>query len=574
MACPVHENPKIMVCIPCKSAVCDVCIEADHIGHQFQTLKSAAENVIGDLKKSVEIQDYMKIEKEFEHLSAKCQTEKEHAVRTKQELLDRRDQIKQVLDHVTEKAVIKLEQHNNFLFEELDKVKNNAEEKCKAIRDFKDDVQRLTTSHMYLDVLEKGWKMNPPVIIPLEYPNVSTLIFTPGTPVDETNIDMLFGQLEHQDLDSTFHNEGKTSSPEIGQVDTNMFSTPSICSADLFGEGPEGDPPHLFRESDESTQLKSHSNIQRLKCDVTLDYQHSFEHDSTVRVMKPTTGGKCWISHYGGKPINLVDKNGDIIEVIPDEIDDVRDVFCSPVKNRILMAHCKKKCIKRVTIKENKNKGKTSFATSPWARTEPLRPYSLCMAPNGDIIVGLTDKKSWSKEPDSTSVLVRYNRNGKELARVEKDGHGQDLFVCPFKISTNTTGSVAVVNFTKERLGASHLVLLDNNLNLTHRYIAHGVTLPAEDPLPELTGKLAITDVLFNHQNLILVSEGQSRTVQLLDPMCNLLKVLVTDLQTSPISLALHGNGDLWVGLRGGELQVFQHTIDFVPEGNKHLNTN
>ncbi|XP_033761335.1 uncharacterized protein LOC117343127 [Pecten maximus] len=558
MACPVHKNPKIMACIPCKTAVCDVCIEADHNGHQFQTLKRAAENVIGDLKKSVEIQDYIKIEKEFEHVSAKCQTEKEHAVRTKQELLDRRDHIKQVLDHVTEKAVNKLEQHNNILFEELEKVKNNAEENCKAIRDFKDDVQRLTTSHMNLDVLEKGWKMNPPKISPLEYPNVSTIIFTPGIPVDEANIEMLFGQIDPHDLDSTFYNEGTTSSLEIGHFDTNMFSTSSICSADLFGEGPERDPPHLFRESDESTQLKSPTNIQRLKFDVTLAYQRSFKHDSTARLMKPTTGGKCWISHYGGKSINLVDKNGDVIEVIPDATEEVSDVSFSPVKNLILMAYCKQKCIKRVTIKEKKNKGKTSFATSPWARTDPLKPYTLCMAPNGDIIVALTDKKSWSKEPDSTSVLVRYNRNGKELARVEKDGHGQDLFVCPFKISTNTTGSVAVVNAIKERLGASHLVLLDNNLNLTHRYISHGVTLPAEDPLPELTGKFAITDVLFNHQNLILISEGHSRTVQLLDPMCNLLKVLVTDLQTSPFSLALHFNGDLWVGLSGGELQVFQ----------------
>ncbi|XP_033728215.1 uncharacterized protein LOC117317509 [Pecten maximus] len=566
MACPMHENPKIMVCKPCKTAVCDVCIETDHNGHQLQTLKRAAENVIGDLKKSVEIQDYIKIEKEFEHISAKCQTEKEHVVRTKQELLDRRDQIKQVLDHVTEKAVNKLEQRNNFLFEELEKVKNNAEENCKAIRDFKDDVQRLTTSHMYLDVLEKGWKMNPPEISPLKYPNVSSLIFTPGIPVEETNIEMLFGQIDHQDLDSTFHNEGTTSSSEIGHFDSNMFSTSDICSADLFGEGPEGDSPHLFRESDESTQLKSHTNIQRLKCDVTLAYQRSFEHDSTVRVMKPTTGGKCWISHYGGKSIDLIDRNGDVIEVIPDETEDVSDVFCSPVKNLILMAHCKQKCIKRVTIKENKNKGKTSFATSPWARTKPLRPYCLCMAPNGDIIVALTDKKSWSKEPDSTSVLVRYNRNGKELARVEKDGHDQDLFVCPFKISTNTTGSVAVVNFTKERLGASHLVLLDNNLNLTHRYIAHGVTLPAEDPLPELTGKLAITDVLFNHQNLILISEGYSRTVQLLDPMCNLLKVLLTDLQYRPSSLALHPEGDLWIWLHGGKVQVYKHTIDFLAE--------
>ncbi|XP_033728214.1 uncharacterized protein LOC117317508 [Pecten maximus] len=564
MTCPVHENPKIMVCIPCKTAVCDVCIETDHNGHQFQTLRRAAENVIGDLKKSVEIQDNIKIEKEFEHLSAKCQTEKEHAVRTKQELLDRRDQIKQVLDHVTEKAVIKLEQHNNFLFEELDKVKNNAEEKCKAIRDFKDDVQRLTTSHMYLDVLGKGWKMNPPEISPLEYPNVSSLIFTPGMPVDETNIEMLFGQLDHQDLDSTFHNEGTTSSPELEQCDTNMFSILSISSTDLFGEGPEGDPPAC--QTDEPIHFKSSNNSKRLKCDVKLTYRHSFKRDSAALVMKPTTEGKCWVKSINEKPIYLVDITGDVIGVIPADTAEEFDVLCFHVENEILRTCPSRKCIKRVRLKENKNKGKTSFVTAIWIRTDPLMPYYLCGAPNGDIIVTLTDKMSWSIEPASTTVLVRYNRNGKELARVEKDGHGQDLFVIPFKISTNTTGSVAVVTYTK--LGASHLVLLDNNLNLTHRYIANGVTLPAEDPLPELTENFAITDVLFNHQNLILISEGYSRTVQLLDPMCNLLKVLVTDLQTSPFSLALHVNGDLWVGLSGGEIQVFKHTIDFLPEEN------
>ncbi|OWF43583.1 hypothetical protein KP79_PYT11227 [Mizuhopecten yessoensis] len=263
--------------------------------------------------------------------------------------------------------------------------------------------------------------------------------------------------------------------------------------------------------------------------------------------MQPTADGNCWIRCIkGDHTITLVSTTGDVITIVTCTTE-VFDILSLP--NQLLVT-CTDKCIRQMVM----NKGKYTLSKSKWIDTDPLNPICVCVTSNGDILVTLTDKTSSSIEPNSTSVLVRYSSKGKKLARAHKDGHGQDLFFIPGNISTSNTGTVAVVNGTSIAPHAGNLVVLDNSLNLTHRYIWHGLAVPAEDQLPNITEDFKVTAVLFNHLGLLIISELYSRTVQLLDPKCNLLKVLVTDLQDYPRSLALHADGDLWVGLRMEQL--------------------
>ncbi|XP_069107874.1 uncharacterized protein [Argopecten irradians] len=561
MACRDHNKQLIMACGQCKTAVCDECIELHHNGHQpFLTLKSAAKTVIENLQKATDNPDYTKIEKDFEEFSKKCQGEKMHADRTKQELLNRRDNLKAVLDQVTEAAVNKLERHKESVLEELDRVKTDKEQKCKTIDDFKGTVQRLSTSQDYLEVVVQGWNLKPPETSTVDFPNISELKFSAGTRRDETNrVEMLFGELKLQD--TTSHHDGTISS-DLGHSKIDMFSTLSICSDELFGDGPGENP--ISAQSDDSTKIKLSHSCESLRCDVKLIYQRSLKLGSSPQTMVPTTEGKCWILASPWQTLHLVDTKGEVINILQAEIAFPDDVSSASQDNSTFLAYFTKKCVKRGTLMINKNEGKHSFEMSTFIRTDPMFLRCVCLIPNGDIFVGLTNKPHLPSGPDHTSVLVRYNQKGKEIRRVQKDGHGQDMFYIPVRIKKSNTGSVAVVNFTES--GTAHLVLLDNDLNLTHRYIDHGVALHADEPLPGPAQKFMITDALFNHQDLLLISEYYSRTVQLLDPSCNLLKVLVTDLQNPVWSLAQHAGGDLWVGVEGGEIKVYTHTIDYSLE--------
>ncbi|XP_021367560.1 uncharacterized protein LOC110459556 isoform X1 [Mizuhopecten yessoensis] len=565
MACQYHEGKqKIMVCVPCNITVCEICIDTGHYGHPLHSFKTAANTVVSDLIKLTEKPCFTTLEKDLGDLSTLQRRESEQAVKTKQELLDRRDELKQVLDEVTETAVTKLDQHNENLFKELDEANDKAMEQSQKVSDFKGEVKRLQSSQNYLEVVEEGMKIKPPEISPLVFPRVSRLIFQSDMLGDASNTEMLFGELIQQDVYAltTFHPDGTFSTPVLGHYNPNPSPASSICSVDLFGEGPDGAISTQTQQTDSTelpTQLKLTQNAQSFKCNVILTHKCSFKLHSCPKVMKQTAEGYCWIRHIEGvNTITLVSTTGDVIKSVTCTTK-VYDILSLP--NQLLFTP-NKKCIRQMAME----KGKYTLSNSKWIDTDPLTPHIMCVASNGDILVTLTDKTSSSIEPNSTSVLVRYSSKGKKLARAHKDGHGQDLFFVPTNISTSNTGTVAAVNITGIVPQASHLMVLNNSLNLTHIYIWHGLTVLAEEQLPELTEKFRITHVLFNHLGLLIISELYSRTVQLLDPKCNLLKVLVTDLHDSPCSLALHADGDMWVGLQDGTVNVYKHTCDFTSE--------
>ncbi|XP_021367562.1 uncharacterized protein LOC110459556 isoform X3 [Mizuhopecten yessoensis] len=243
MACQYHEGKqKIMVCVPCNITVCEICIDTGHYGHPLHSFKTAANTVVSDLIKLTEKPCFTTLEKDLGDLSTLQRRESEQAVKTKQELLDRRDELKQVLDEVTETAVTKLDQHNENLFKELDEANDKAMEQSQKVSDFKGEVKRLQSSQNYLEVVEEGMKIKPPEISPLVFPRVSRLIFQSDMSGYVTNIEILFGELVQQDVYAltTFHPDGTFSKPVLGHYNPNPSPASSVCTVDLFWEGPDG----------------------------------------------------------------------------------------------------------------------------------------------------------------------------------------------------------------------------------------------------------------------------------------------------------------------------------------------
>lgn len=552
MTCPYHEGePKIMVCIECKQGVCVLCIENDHGKHQLWSIKTAAKMVIQKLEESVHNLCLSDLEKHVKDLSEIRQSEQESAKSTRQVLLDKQSKIQQLLKD-TESMATTHDQHAEQLLNALQVMEQSAADNLEEVTRFLDEITRIKVLENPLETIEHGWQLKVPEMVKLDIPKLYRLTYLQG---NRNKVEQLAGELISVNVGPPANNTSQVLGPDLSPDS-------SICTLDLFWDGPEGD---IATESRPDRPAKLATILQpppsSIKYDVSLTLKHSFNFKSGVRVIKPTREGRCWIRCYNDNhEFNLVDTNGASVQVIHFD-KDVLDISMLPVTAEVLVSDYTDKCI---SVLVQGDSGHSCIA--PTIHTDPLRPRYMCLTPNGDVIVTQTDKTTMSPEPHSTSVLVKYNTKGLEMARAHKDRHGNDLFYVPNKVCLSNTDTVVCINFTSS--STSHLVLLDNNLELTRRYIDHGVTVPADQHFPEGSPKFCVTDAVFNHSNLLLISEYFSKTVQLLDRKCNCLKTLVTDEQSGPFSLSFQTNGDLWVGLYDGKVNVYQVQSEFTSEEN------
>ncbi|OWF52333.1 hypothetical protein KP79_PYT20200 [Mizuhopecten yessoensis] len=153
-------------------------------------------------------------------------------------------------------------------------------------------------------------------------------------------------------------------------------------------------------------------------------------------------------------------------------------------------------------------------------------------------------------ESHSQRVVIRYDLNGNELNRAQITAKGHTIFVVPRRLCTNKSGSkVAVTNKTADI--STHLVLLNEQLELTLRYTGHGKVLYGDVAFSKADEQFCVNDVKFTSTGDILIAEEWSKTVQLLSPFCLPLWVLLHG-NVSPTSVSIQNNGHIWVGNNDG----------------------
>ncbi|OWF34900.1 uncharacterized protein LOC110443595 [Mizuhopecten yessoensis] len=561
MACQDHGKDKYMVCISCNACICSTCIDEQcHDGHIFRSFETVAKIVVKNLEKISDNVPFAELESDLKVTSTRFIQEDNVFVNSKREVLKRREQLGQLLDVVTENTITQLEKQREITSKDLDEFKLQTTEKLQKIREFQDGIERLKANDNLLEVIEQGWKIKAPEVVQLEFPKVNRLEFIPDITDKTDNIETLFGELVQQEgyAQDTIYPYGNSA---VSRCNIPS-SASSVCTLDLYGDGPEKHTsPKIYQDgpTDISTELKAASTSRSIKCDFNLTPIRKFDVSSAAFAMRPGVDGNVWLKCYRDDNIKLVGRDGILKYCVPCNTT-VSDILVSPVTNQVMVSCPSKKCIKEVVTKQDKH----FLATSTVIRTEPLAPNNICATSNGDILVTLTNKTTLSKQPNTTSVLVKYNSKGKELARVQKDVNGEDIFHIPCNICISNTGNVAIINGTTKFKG--HLVVFDRELKLECRCIGLGVTVSAEEQMPDLPEKFCVNDVMFNHNNLILITEHHSRTVQLLDPLCRPLKVLISDCQAAPRSLALNTDGSVWVGFDDGDVKVYKYTCEFTSE--------
>ncbi|XP_065938560.1 tripartite motif-containing protein 3 [Magallana gigas] len=157
--------------------------------------------------------------------------------------------------------------------------------------------------------------------------------------------------------------------------------------------------------------------------------------------------------------------------------------------------------------------------TGDW---EPLSIHSSHI--NGDILVGMMKDGEPSK-------VTRYNKTGTEIQNIQRDNGGQGLYSYPHHITENINGDVCV---SDHYIG---VVVVDKSGRHRFSYTGQGSGL---DPHG------ICTDVLGH----ILVCNGISATVHLLDQDGHFLSILLTEQQgvKCPYSVCVDDENNLWVG--------------------------
>ncbi|XP_060081884.1 uncharacterized protein LOC132561171 [Ylistrum balloti] len=558
MACSHHGKDRNLACLSCKTIVCSTCIDEQyHDGHIFRSLENVAETVINNLTKSFDSSLNNKLETDLNEVCVRLQEEETGFDKTKQDLLRRRDQLGQLLDAVTKNFTKQLEKQRELTLAELSKFKRQTEENLLKVKDFTDRITRLRLCDNLSEVIVQGWTITVPEIVQLDFPKTNKLEFITDTSGNTDNIETFFGEVVQRDVhgQDTFYPNGGSPRPY------SPSDAISVCTLDLYGDGPERDMSLATlpeAPTDISTELKYTHSSKSIKCDINLTPTCSFNVSSAAFAMRPAADGNVWLKCYKKDNIKLVGRNGVLKHCVPCNTT-VSDILVSPITNQVLISCPSKKCIKRVELKQDKQ----FHATTTVIRTDPLAPNNMCSTMNGDILVTMTNKTSLADQPNTTSVLVKYSSKGKELTRVHKDINGRDIFHIPCNIGISNSGKVAIINGTAKFKG--HLVLLDSELKLERRCIGFGVIISAEEEMPELPDRFCVNDVLFNDSNLILIAEYHSKTVQLLDPGCVPLKVLMTGCQPAPRSMAVDNDGNVWMGFNDGTISVYKYTCEFTP---------
>lgn len=149
--------------------------------------------------------------------------------------------------------------------------------------------------------------------------------------------------------------------------------------------------------------------------------------------------------------------------------------------------------------------------------------------------------------------IIKCSLRGKVEETIDKDEFGRQLFQKPVCIRVNhNTGDMIILEANTPR----HLIILRSDLKVLGRY--YGNQNPDDDTLDDES--FQPWDVCFDSRGNILVADGKSKSVLLLDKDGKEIRTLLED-EVGPTCLGVGKNGDIWVGFDYGSVKIIKFSI-------------
>ncbi|XP_021340215.1 uncharacterized protein LOC110441417 isoform X2 [Mizuhopecten yessoensis] len=505
MECVYHKDETvIMVCTHCDKYpfVCAICVEEDHAEHRLASLRSAAQSIRQELEQaqSNNLHVFEEIKSDLDNLAKIRENLQQGAHLVENQMVKRQNIMKSEVDTVKNEVHYKHQMELGKNMEAIDKTEQALKQQFSQIATFQRKVVQLKNMNDYVDMIVTGRNVEVPQSsrrIPRL--DIHALVFLPGA-VRDGELERMFGSIKGAS-DHANNNENKRDK-----------------SSDFFGLIERKSKIKVTPVT--SFKLSKHVGVDNMFCP-----------KSKV----------CWLKCQDKNSVKLSNRSGEIKQAI--NLGTRSDGFTVSADNKLLFCCTLQKCIKEIALPNGEITEKLS--------TCPLTPNRICTDPSGDIYVTLCDEDDYEVTDDSTRVLVRYDRWGEEAARCQADGYGGSLFVVPEDVCVNNTGTrVAVINRVSDR--RRELVVLDEDLSPVLIY-----TGPRVLTGDSLAG-YSLYGVVFDTRDNILVAECYSKTVQLLSPSCEPLKVLLT-MNTTPWAMTIQGN-EVWIGDEKGKVQIFRYS--------------
>ncbi|XP_033754714.1 uncharacterized protein LOC117337726 [Pecten maximus] len=539
MECQKHRDSQVvMICTTCNNVfVCLECATNEHKGHTFGKFDEVGKdirkkcsnlsNVMRDLRSDLQTIIYAKKDQ------IRCTKTASMKIKQQRDVMHKAlDDISDYLISICEKQKLRnlalLNEHESALSEQIGQVETE-DEKLKRVLTSKNDLDVIRGSQNLKSSFTRRKSRHIPK--PLE--------FHTGT-MDASVLQQMLGSLISDPVDTLI--------VPWHDIPASLRTHENDDMSTVHSKFPPIEHNGVHRESDKTPSSPiSTISTNKKKAIATIS---TFKHSASMGISSVFTAnpGHAWVKCAGQNEIRLADKSGYIKRILRFGTL-IRGLAVTP-DMRLLVCCFDARCIKRLSPPNYK--ASTSFSTGN------LKPNYVCSTPKGDFLATLVDRMYHDVSHESQRLLARYTESGKEVARAQFDKFGVNLFVLPGQVRLTTNGNVvAVVNETSEE--SAHLVLLDGSFKLKLRFFGDGRAIPGEKKhsFPRRQKKFYINDVDFDSFDNIVFAESHTRTVQILDPSCQLLQVILQEIHI-PWSVAVSEFGDIWVGLDDGRVKVLK----------------
>ncbi|XP_033746767.1 uncharacterized protein LOC117331903 [Pecten maximus] len=521
MSCGRHDgHPLLRVCFSCSDQlVCDECTKLDHSGHIFREIeevgKERKKTLLQNLKETEDV--VLALRADMERLQSHSRGNRSQSQEVADKIQRRGKDIQDAVNQYAKQLLFICERHHNDNEYDIAETKVRLDSELSKATKTHDIIQAALESENFPQIIEtEKYHRNNQYrrqMIPVRSPRTVAFAHGAGT---VGHLREIFGDIQIQQQDGQL------------QRSRNGYET--------------GD-------ENENAKRRKQSGGYNV-CDTTVT--SAFEQTTSsfgICFICPSLASpdECWIRLERMNEIKLVSRTGVVKQTV--HFDTAIACVANTADGRTVVS-----CPDSHTIREVQPDGtsKTLF------HLDRLSPRALCLTTEGNLLMSLVEKWSYSVSAFSTRKIAKFTVKGYKMAEAEYDGHRKRLFIKPSRVAASpTSGDIAVINRTEYE--TSHLVILDKHLRLKFRFFGDGRIIPSSK---RYYGKESVQfcpqDVQYDSANNILISELYSCSIQLIDGEGHLLKILHTD-ENIPWSLAVHTDQQVWTGYNSGKVKVLSY---------------
>ncbi|OWF54863.1 E3 ubiquitin-protein ligase TRIM71-like [Mizuhopecten yessoensis] len=509
--CSIHDEELAYFCRPCDTAVCKKCRTSDHKGHRSRPVKV----IVGDKRRQLE---------------EKVDTVRHGYVRMlEKKLAEIPKQIKAIKENA-ESVVVDIIQRSKCIKDQIDAIK------LEMIKDVRSkESLGLTRLEQFMRELEKE------LLTVGESIRRTENVLKQGTDVEVVSI----CKVSQETFDSL---ETRRPLPELQKVDVAFESGELVRDMLMNGFG------HCSTRNSGFTWSRSVSMCQGDPQDVNIKLVSEFhcplvvdEDDNdddfvneSVHTMAAVAGGQISVCcGCESDRVVFTDGTGRVISSL--RVGVMIDDLVSRNDHSIVMS-----CFRDRSIRAIEENGNVRELVST-----QYYPRGLTVASDGSLLVCLMDQYSTSVTKTSRRMVARLDSRGQQVQVYEYTDENKRLFTRPYRVQENINGDICVTD--KTSMGSGRVVVLDRLGNL--RFVYDGRSVSAGERPFSPCG------IVCDSYGRLLITDTNNHCIHVVDKNGQFVSFLLRkeDGITCPTSLALDGEGQLWVGNENGQMKVYQY---------------